>query len=267
MRRFIAAVFAAIIVCSIQPSSAFALLGVPIPITPPKTPLTLTKPVVPVHSDTAPSIAGDGGVDVGAPASGVPDPLEIAAPDPAVLAAEDAATPEATRVVDISSSSRSGDFDMSAGDRRNGIVFTRFTDGDIVVVLDPWSVGHAGLFDRSAYASLNSWAVISANVTPVRGVQRERCSRYRNYDRAYGLTVPSQYHHHVQARLFAQRQMGKPYVLSLFKTDTRSYYCSKLVWCAWKYTAGVDLDGDRGLYVWPVDLINSPLTALFGYWN
>jgi uncharacterized protein YycO len=267
MRRFLAAAFAAIIMCSIHPSSAFALMLVPTPLTLPKAPLSLAKPAMPAHADTAPSIAGDGGTVVSAPAIGVPDPLEITPRDPAVLAAEDAATPAAIHEVDVSSSSGSGDFATRAGDGNNGIVFTRFTDGDIVVVLDPWSVGHAGIFDRSTYVHLESLAVISANVTPVNGVQRERCSRYRNYDRAYALTVPSQYHHHTQARVFAQRQMGKPYVLSPIKADTRSYYCSKLVWCAWRYTAGIDLDADRGLYVWPVDLINSRLTALFGYWN
>jgi len=267
MRRFSSAVFAAIIMCSACPSSALALGGLPTPITPPKTPLTLTKPAMPAHQDTAPSITGDGGVVVSDPATGLPDALEVTPPDPAALAAEDAAAAAYTHTVDVGSSSGSDDFTMRAGDGKNGIGFARFTDGDIVVVLDAWSVGHAGIFDRSSYASLSSWAVISANVTPVNGVQREQCSKYRNYDRAYGLWVPGQYHHHVQARQFAQRQMGKPYVLSPVKTDTRSYYCSKLVWCAWRYTAGIDLDADKGLYVWPVDLINSPLTTLFGYWN
>jgi Permuted papain-like amidase enzyme, YaeF/YiiX, C92 family len=267
MRRLSSAVLAAIIMCSIHSPSAFALSIVPRPITPPKAPLALTKPAAPAHPDTAPSIAGDNGVVARDPATGVPDALEVTPPDPAALAAEDATAAACTRAVDAGSSSGSGDFDMRVGDGKNSIGFGHFTDGDIVVVLDGWSVGHAGIFDRSSYASINSWAVLSANMTPVNGVQREQCIKYRNYDRSYGLWVPSQYHHHLQARQFAQRQIGKPYVLSPIKTDTRSYYCSKLVWCAWRYTAGIDLDADNGLYVWPVDLINSPLTTLFGYWN
>jgi hypothetical protein len=267
MRRFQSAALAAIIMCTIHPYSAFALTLPPRPVTLPKAPLTLPKPAATVHRDTAPSIVGDGGVVSFGPASGVRDPLEISPPNAITLAAQDDTTPEATRAVDLTSSMGSEGLSTAIGDHRNSIVFSRFTDGDIVVVLESWSVGHAGIFDRSAYSYIESWAVISANVTPVKGVQRERCSRYRAFDRAYGLTVPSQYHHHLQARLFAQRQIGKPYVLSPIKADTRSYYCSKLIWCAWKYTAGIDLDADGGLYVWPVDLVNSPLTALFGYWS
>ena len=33
------------------------------------------------------------------------------------------------------------------------------------------------------------------------------------------------------------------------------------------HQTGVDLDADGGFWVWPVDLVNSSRTSLFGYWN
>jgi uncharacterized protein YycO len=98
-------------------------------------------------------------------------------------------------------------------------------------------------------------------------VQREQCSKYRYYDVAYGLDVPSKRAYRYQARNFAARQIGKPYSLLGAKTDTRSYYCSKLAWAAWYHTTRIDLDFDRGVWVWPVDLVLSPQTRVFGFWN
>jgi hypothetical protein len=270
MNRSIRAAIAAILMCSIVPTPAFGLLFGPIPILPPKTPpipLTLAKPALPAHEDAPPPFAGEAGVVSAEPESGTVDPAEAAGFDEAALAAEDAVAEPATHEVDSSSSYGCDSPDTAAGDGRNGISFGRFQDGDIVVVLEPWSLGHAGIFDRSAYASIYSYAVISANVTPFNGVQREQCVRYRAYDRAYALWVPSQAHHRTQARLFAQRQVGKPYVLSPNRYGTTTFYCSKLAWSAWYYTAHIDLDGDGGAYVWPVDLVTSRNTRLFGYWN
>lgn len=150
----------------------------------------------------------------------------------------------------------------------NSIAFSSLTDGDIVVVLDPASpTGHAGLFDRSHYWGILSYSVLSANITPVNGVQYEKCAKYRLYDRAYALRVPTEYSHRVAVRDFAARQLGKPYSLVTAKLDLSSFYCSKLAWTSYRYVAGVDLDADGGFWVWPVDLINSRLTTLVGYWG
>jgi uncharacterized protein YycO len=150
----------------------------------------------------------------------------------------------------------------------NKVEFSKFDSGDIIVITDPASItGHAGLFDASAYVNISSYAIISANVTPRNGVQREQCIKFRASDRAYGLWVPAFYSHRVQARNFAEAQMGKPYSLLCSKTDLRSFYCSKVAWAAWHFTAGVDLDGDGGYWVWPIDLVTSHNTRIFGLWT
>ena len=150
----------------------------------------------------------------------------------------------------------------------NSMSFTALTTGDIIVVSDPTSLtGHAGLFDRSRYVSIQSSAVLSANVTPVSGVQVEKCAKYRLYDRAWGLRVPREYAHRVGVRDFAARQLGKPYSVAASKTDLTSFYCSKLAWAAYRFVTGIDLDADGGLWVWPVDLLNSTYTSVVGYWS
>ncbi len=152
------------------------------------------------------------------------------------------------------------------GDGRNGITFGAFDSGDIVVVLGTLT-GHAGMFDRAYYSSLYSYAVWSANTTPVSAVQREQCIKYRSYDSAYGLWVPSLASRGSAVRYYCRAQLGEPYDISSSKADQSRWYCSKLCWAAWRYVAGIDLDGDGGFWVWPVDLINDPATSLFGYWS
>ena len=150
----------------------------------------------------------------------------------------------------------------------NSIVFTSLYDSDIIVVLDPSSLtGHAGLFDRSHYSGILSYAMLSANVQPYNGVQYEKCAKYRLNDRAYALRVPQEYGHRFAVRDWASRQLGKPYSILATKTDLSSFYCSKLAWAAYRYVAGVDLDADGGFWVWPIDLVNSRYTALVGYWG
>jgi len=150
----------------------------------------------------------------------------------------------------------------------NLISFASLSTGDMVVVLDPTSLtGHAGLFDRNRYYSITSYAVVSANVAPVSGVQIEKCAKYRLYDRAYALRVPQEYAHRNAVRDYALRQLGKPYSLVATKTDIRSFYCSKLPWAAYRFVTGVDLDANGGIWVWPVDLLNSRYTSIVGYWS
>jgi hypothetical protein len=150
----------------------------------------------------------------------------------------------------------------------NSISFTSLTDGDIVVVTDPnYFTGHAGLFDRSHYTSILSYAMLSANVQPYNGVQYEKCAKYRLNDCAYALRVPQEYGHRFAVCSWAARQLGKPYSVLATKTDLSSFYCSKLAWAAYRYVSGVDLDADGGFWVWPIDLVNSRYTALIGYWG
>lgn len=150
----------------------------------------------------------------------------------------------------------------------NSVSFGSFRDGDIVVVLDPAGLtGHAGMFDARYYSSVYSYALWSANTSPVNGVQREQCVKYRANDEAFALRVSGGTYFRAAARNFAARQLGKPYNILGAKTDLSSFYCSKVAWTSWRYTMGVDLDGDGGYWVWPVDLINSSHTVLFGYWG
>jgi hypothetical protein len=151
------------------------------------------------------------------------------------------------------------------GDGANGIHYTYFDSGDMAVVLGT-ATGHAGLFDKSYYSGLSSWAMLSANTVPVNGVQRERCSKYRTYDEAYALWVPSYASYGTAARNYARSKLGQPYDISSSKADQTRWYCSKLCWSSWRYTAGVDLDGTGGYWVWPIDLVLSSRTAVFGHW-
>lgn len=162
---------------------------------------------------------------------------------------------------DVAPSTASG-----TGDGYNPISFTYFESGDIVVVTGT-ATGHAGVFDRGYYTGLYSYAVWSANTSPRNGVQREPCIKYRSYDSACALWMPYWDSRALYARNYARAQNGEPYNISSSKSDQSRWYCSKLAWAAWRYTAGVDLDGDGGYWVWPVDLISSRHTYMFGYWN
>jgi len=153
-----------------------------------------------------------------------------------------------------------------SGDGINNISFSQFESGDIIVVLGT-ATGHAGEFDFSRYYyNLTDYCIWSANVEPVNGVQLEQPAKYRNYDEAYGLWVPSvSYSNRVGASNYCAAQNGEPYQLNAYKYDTTMWYCSKLAWGSYYVTVGVDLDADGGYYVWPVDLINDSQTSLFEY--
>jgi hypothetical protein len=182
-------------------------------------------------------------------------------PDGRVPGKWDLETPKKVAHPDTAPPTASGN-----GDGANGIHFTYFDDGDIAVVLGT-ATGHAGLFDKPYYTSgLLSWAIISANTTPRSAVQREQCAKYRTYDEAWALWVPNYQAYAYRARQYARSKIGQPYDIWSSKADQTKWYCSKLCWSAWRYTAGIDLDGDGGYWVWPVDLVNSSRTSAFGHW-
>lgn len=151
------------------------------------------------------------------------------------------------------------------GDGTNNISFDDFESGDIIVVTGTVT-GHAGEFDWVYYSDLNSYCIWSANTEPENGVQLEQPSKYRGYDEAFGLWVPSlSYSQRLAARDYCREQDGEPYELTSLKTTETDWYCSKLCWASYWFTAGKDLDADGGLYVWPIDLVNDGDTALFAY--
>jgi uncharacterized protein YycO len=59
-------------------------------------------------------------------------------------------------------------------------------------------------------------------------------------------------------------QKGKPYNFNYLNVDTRSsFYCSQLVWAAFKDNYGIDLNTSAyGRAVHPMELVNSPETGL-----
>ena len=181
-------------------------------------------------------------------------------PDGRAPAKWNLAKPQKTPHPDVAPPSASG-----SGDGFNRMSFTWFDSGDIVVVLGT-STGHAGVFDRSRYVSLNSYAVLSANTSPKNGVQYETCVKYRGYDEAYGLWMPRKYTYGTSVRDYCRAQLNKPYSIGSSKTDERSWYCSKLAWAGWYRRTGLDLDADGGYWVWPIDLVNSSETISFGHW-
>lgn len=157
----------------------------------------------------------------------------------------------------------------STGDGHNTIPFSQFDDGDMVVVLGTL-LGHAGCWSDALYSpaqGLYSYCVWSANIKPVNGVQLERPIQYHGYDRAYGLWVPSRPDAGSGVIAFCARHRGEPYVITSRKLDFSRWYCSKLPWAGWFLRTGLDLDADRGYWVWPVDLLDSPLTAVFASSN
>ncbi|MDI6534746.1 YiiX/YebB-like N1pC/P60 family cysteine hydrolase [Bacillus mycoides] len=135
------------------------------------------------------------------------------------------------------------------------------TMGDALVSLDNGSSsfrwGHAGIVaDNNAY-------VFEAN--PGEGVQRKANYWNTYYNSKYALYVKgatTNAYQGAQHYGWQQWRNGKPYGLSMNKWDESSYYCSKLVWRAWK-NEGVDLDADGGPTVWPVDILNSSQTVSY----
>lgn len=65
-----------------------------------------------------------------------------------------------------------------------------------------------------------------------------------------------------EASNWCYRQLGKPYNYNYFNVSTRKkFYCSQLVWAAFKDNYGIDLDtSDFGDAVHPMELVNSSKT-------
>ncbi len=152
------------------------------------------------------------------------------------------------------------------GDGKNTLSFTNFDDGDMVIALGTLT-GHAGEWDESEWNRTKRYdkpCIWSANTTPVNGVLLEKPTKYREYDYAYGCWVPSlSASKRLAARNYCRAQKGEPYVITSSKSDQSRWYCSKLLWASYKYTSGVDIDGNTGLYVWPADIVKDSQVCVF----
>jgi hypothetical protein len=171
------------------------------------------------------------------------------------------AKPAASAHDDTAPASASG-----TGDGSNAIVFSGFESGDMIVTGGSLT-GHAGEWDGGYYrGSLYDACIWSANTTPVNGVQREAPRKYRAYDCAWGLWVPSlSATKRAAARSYCRIQLSEPYDISSSKSNQSAWYCSKLCWSSYRYTVSFDLDADGGYWVWPIDLVNDGQTAVFAY--
>lgn len=150
-----------------------------------------------------------------------------------------------------------------SGDGSNSMSFTGFEDGDMIVVLGTLT-GHCGEWDAPRYTGIYSSCVWSANTEPRNGVQRETPNKYKGYDEAYAMWVPSvSVAKRIAARDYCRAQNGEPYVLSPYKKSESSWYCSKLLWGSYYHTSKIDLDADGGAYVWPADILNDSQTSTF----
>jgi hypothetical protein len=183
--------------------------------------------------------------------------------DGSVPARWNLAKPTATKHPDVAPPTAGGN-----GDGSNTLSFTLFEDGDMVVT-GGTATGHAGEWDSRYYkGSLYDSCIWSANTTPVNGVQREAPRKYRAYDCAWALWVPSlTATKRAAAPTYSRAQSGEPYDIASSKTDQSRWYCSKLLWASYRYTAGLDLDGDGGYWVWPIDLVTAKQTSVFAYAN
>lgn len=56
---------------------------------------------------------------------------------------------------------------------------------------------------------------------------------------------------------YMKKQIGKSYQALSSKNNTDSWYCSKLVWKAYKVVLNIDIDDNGGLIVYPEDILNS----------
>lgn len=97
------------------------------------------------------------------------------------------------------------------------------------------------------------------------GVQKGENRWYETKSQAYAVTVssttPSQ---DAWAADWAHSQIGKPYNFNYLSVNTRSkFYCSHLLWAAYKDGYGIDLNTSAwGRAVHPMELVNSNHTEL-----
>jgi len=153
----------------------------------------------------------------------------------------------------------------------NNISFSAFDYGDILLIHDGWVAWgyyrHAGMWDSDYYSgSIYDACVWEANKTPTEDVHRTTPDKFRHYDEAVGLWVPdASYTERYNTTWFAYDQDGEPYNALSSKSNYDEWYCSKLVWAAYKEKANIDLDVDGGYSVLPDDIYQDNQAYVFAY--
>ncbi|GAA0697017.1 YiiX/YebB-like N1pC/P60 family cysteine hydrolase [Paraclostridium ghonii] len=115
-------------------------------------------------------------------------------------------------------------------------------------------IGHAGIV-------YNSTTTVESNTE--KGVATYPNTWNTSRKSVYGLLVKNSSPQKDQdAANYAYTQIGKPYNWNFFNTETTdSFYCSQLVYRAYKEVTGINLNYNGGM-VTPADLIDSPETSM-----
>ncbi len=151
----------------------------------------------------------------------------------------------------------------------NNISFSSFDYGDILLVHDGWVLWgyyrHAGMWDSDFYSgSIHDTCIWEANTTPSSDVHLTTPDKFRHYDEAVGLWVPStSSNERYNTTWFAYNQYGESYNALSIKSNYNEWYCSKLVWAAYKEEASIDLDVDGGYSVLPDDIYEDSQAYVF----
>ncbi|ASJ02642.1 hypothetical protein A3L09_04890 [Thermococcus profundus] len=129
--------------------------------------------------------------------------------------------------------------------------------GDIVIghnpvssIIIPGYWTHTGMIAYYDYYA-NDWVVVEAwdNPSAVRLVYLS--DFMRRYDTLAVLRVNTNDYVRQNAVYFALQQLGKPYDWGWYTKQVYgdSYYCSELVWAAYKAVGGPDIDDHPGFYL------------------
>lgn len=123
----------------------------------------------------------------------------------------------------------------------------------VILVTTDNTTGHAGIV-WSTYSTVESMYGS--------GVQRYDNDWNTRYNQVFGVTVKAtDANQDNAASNWCYNQIGKPYNANLLNTSTRSsFYCSQLVWAAFKDKYNINIDDDGGI-IYPVDLVNSAKTS------
>ena len=148
-----------------------------------------------------------------------------------------------------------------------GMGFYPNLPGDILVTDEPlasgsgFAAGHAGIVQDASY-TIESFPLEKYGQPA--GVQKHRNDWQTRYlgSNVYGVMPhPAFIDKNEDAAKWAYAQIGKPYNFNFasFNTDEK-FYCSQLVYRAYKNAAQLDLSNNARLFVSPMDLVNSPKT-------
>lgn len=139
-------------------------------------------------------------------------------------------------------------------------------------------VGHTACIANNILASypninttLKNLPIIEA--MPGHGVWRTKAKEWATWDTSNRAVVSPNFSMLPSVRdkiiAFHEEQLGKEYefIDGAFWAEKRKnskddFYCSKLQWMAYKEVLGIDIDGDRGPWVFPNDILESPYMSV-----